>query len=417
MYLLKTYINKLWYFFIYILALFPLLPRGIESVLMISLFLSSLLLYLLGEKYETPKKVIIKVIILSSIFILYVVGLFYSENLKVGLKFVIRVLPIVVFPLIFGIFRRGKLKTKHVRNILNLYVSSIFVGLIFIHIYLFFSTNFKSFTSWEYRNAFEALTDVHGTYYSIWISFGVLILFLKLLKTIHTRKLQLSFLIISVIVYFIYWQIVIGARLPLFISIILLIVSILFNVKKRRFILMSISLLVGIVIGITILKPAYLKKVTELITYDLSLPKGDYQIENRKITSEQIRNGIYYCSFKLIKKSWIFGYGIGDVDDKLQNCYRQDIDSNVYQLFNYNTHNQYIHFLLSSGIIGLFLFIISLVLPLYISYRTSNHLYLLFSFLIIISLFTENVLSRHDGILFYSFFNAIFAFINKDDFL
>lgn len=414
--LIKTYIDKLWYFFIYALALFPILPRGIESVLMISFFLSSLILYLLADKKEITKTEVIKVIILSTIFILYVVGLLYSENLKEGIKLVIRTLPIVVFPLVFGFFRRDKLRSKHIKNVLNLYVLSLFFGLIFIHFYLFYSINIESVPSWEYRNAFEALTGVHGTYYSLWIAFGVLILFFKILKTIHAKNILLTFLIIFILSYFIYWQIVVGARLPLIITIIFLIASISLKIKKKRFILTGITLLIGIVFGITILKPNYLKKVIELITYDFSLPKGDYNIEHKNITSEQIRNGIYYCSVNLIKKSWIYGYGIGDVDDKLQNCYKQEINSNVYQIFNYNTHNQYLHFLLSSGLVGLFLFLISLFLPVYISYQTSNYLYLLLSLLLIISLFTENILSRHDGILFYSFFNSIFAFLNNDKF-
>lgn len=404
--LLNSNIDKFWYFLIYTLALFPILPRGIESVIMILLFISSLLLYLLTDKNKIPKNTRIKVVILSTVFILYVIGLPYSENLKEGFKYIIRALPFLVFPLIFGIFRKGKLKKTHLERVFYLYVFSLLLGLVFSHIYLAVNNNTNS--SWEYRNAFEALIGVHGTYYSLWIAFGVFILFSKIKKAIITKDIKLTIAIIFVIGYFIYWQIVIGARLPLITTILLVTITFLLKIIKKRAVLIGAFLIGSIILGVVITK--------KVATYNFTLPEGNYDIEHKDMTSEQIRTGIYYCAVDLIKNSWIIGYGIGDVDNKLQNCYKEKIKSDVYQTFNYNSHNQYLHFLLSNGLIGLLLFLISLALPIYISYQTSNSLYMLLSLLLIISLFTENVLSRHDGILFFSFFSSIFAFRNNNVF-
>ncbi len=402
------YIDKFWCFLVYILALFPILPRGIESVLMIILFLSSLVLFF-GEDKKVARKEIVRVVVFASVFIIYVISLIYSDNVKEGFSFVVRVLPMLIFPVIFGVFRKGKLKSKHIQNIINIYIIALVLGLIYIHIYL--GINFKATSSWEYRNAFEALTKVHGTYYSLWLAFGVLILFLKIVKAIKAKKIAFAFVFIFILSYFMYWQTVIGARLPLITTVLLLITTIFLKIRKQKIVFLSVLLFA--ILGSVFLKPNYFKKTLNFKAYKFTLPKGDYHIEHKNMTSEQIRMGIYHCSFGLIKDSWVYGYGIGDVESKLQNCYKQKIDSNVYQLFNYNSHNQYLHFLLSSGIIGLLVFLISIFLPIYLSVQSSNYLYLLFSLLLITSFLTENVLNRHDGVLLYSFFNAIFAFQNK----
>ena len=78
------------------------------------------------------------------------------------------------------------------------------------------------------------------------------------------------------------------------------------------------------------------------------------------MTSEEIRAGIYFCSFTLIKESWLFGYGIGDVNDRLNLCYKDKIKSDVYQIFHYNSHNQYLQVFLTGGFFSFLFFIIGL---------------------------------------------------------
>jgi O-antigen ligase len=410
-----AYLDKLWYFLVYTLALFPILPRGAESIIVIGLFFISLIQFLIQkDKESATKREVVTVIIFSTIFFLYVIGLIYSQNLKEGLKYIVRVLPIISFPIIFGLLGKNKLVKINQNYIFNLYILSLILGLIFIQTYLFLNVDINIISNWEYRNAFEDLTGVHGTYYSLWLSFGSLILLTNAIKLFSKKKYLFSILFIILLCYFIYWQIVIGARLPLIITITLLAALLIEKVKSKKIIIAGAMLLFIFISTVIIIKPNYLNRFQELIKYDFSLPDGDYRIKQGEITNEQIRNGIYYCSIELAKKKWLTGYGIGDVNQKLQYCYKAKIDSNVYQIFNFNTHNQYLHFLLSSGVIGLLLFLISLLFPLYLAYRSSNYLYILFSLLIIITLLTENVLNRHDGIIFYSFFNSIFAFLSRN---
>ena len=410
----QDYLKKGLLIFIYTLAFFPILPRGMESVLMIVIFIISAFYYFRFKDHKIAKTQLIKVIVFSLLFLLYLISLTYSSDLKTGVNYLVKVIPVMIFPLIFGVFIPNFLNAKQIKSILNIYVLTIFFGLIFIHTYLFFTLKETILMdNWAYRNAFEALTDVHGTYFSIWIGFGLFIVFIRVSSTIKYRNFILTTFWIAVIVYLIYWQLKLGARLPQILTLMLLVVLFFIKIKKKKHKLLGIFGISIFIISIFLLKPNFVDRLKDLADYDFSLPQGDYNYDFESITNEQIRNGIYFCSFKLIKQSWPTGYGIGDVDEQLQNCYTNKLESNVYTMFNYNSHNQYIHVLLSVGILGLLLFLVSLGLSVYISFKTTHLLYMLFSIFVILSLLTENVLSRHDGILFYSFFNAIFAFSSK----
>ncbi|PID69565.1 MAG: hypothetical protein CR989_00955 [Flavobacteriales bacterium] len=400
-------------YFIYALALFPLLPRGVESVFMISILVLGVIYYVLYQPKSLNKKKLRQVIIFGMLFFIYLLTLTYSENLTRGLKYLKTVLPILIFPVIFGVFLFGTFSKKQIAPVFNIYLFAVFFYLCFIQGYLYFTKDTAMLTDWEYRNAFETLTDVHGTYFSIWIAFALFIAFFKIEQHIKQKKYFSLVLISGITIYLIYWQLKIGARFPQIITVLLLLITFFKKTKKIIYKLVGVMAILFYLAFISYVKPNFLVRMKELVNYNFSLPKGDYNYDFETITNEQIRNGIYFCSLSLIESNWLTGYGIGDVDDELQNCYETNLDCNVYVMFNYNSHNQYFHVFLAAGIIGLLLFIVSLSVSIYVAYSNSNWLYLLFSLLIFFSLLTENVLSRHDGVLFYSFFNAIFAFVGN----
>ncbi len=396
-------IDKLWDYNLYAIALFPLLPRAVESILMLLFFILSIIVFVNKKGSHIEEKVVQKVFLFSSVFVLYVVGSFYSANNKESINFITRTAPLLMFPLAIGVLAKEKINKNRLKNILKTYVISLVVALVCIHLYLYKST--INLPNWEYRKAFEKITDVHGTYFSLWISFGVLILFWNIFNLRKTKKKQIILISIVLISYLVYWQIVLSARLPFLATLLLVLSFFIYKIKNTHLRFYTLLGVIGVCIGLF-----FLNQKTIINKFDFSLPKGDYHLQHRTITSEHIRGGIYHCSFNLASKKLFFGYGIGDVNDTLNKCYVEEIDTNVYQILQYNTHNQYMQIMLSSGIVGLLLFVISLFVALKASYKMQYKLYLLFNVLLIICFMTENILSRHDGVLFYSFFNSIFAF-------
>ena len=117
----------------------------------------------------------------------------------------------------------------------------------------------------------------------------------------------------------------------------------------------------------------------------------------------------WYFTLETGKDTWIFGKGTGDDEDALLGTYRKNnFLEGLYPKFN--SHNQYLQTWLGLGLVGLLIFLLNLFAPLYLAFREKNLLYIIFLILIISFFFTESVLCRQHGVVFYAFFNSLFAF-------
>lgn len=398
-------LKKNTFYILVLISMFPLLPKAAESILMILFFLVSLIVFFKNRNY-CNKTTLFQVFTLSSVFLIYLISALYSENLSEAFNFILRVAPIFLFTLNLGVLN-PIITNKKKKFLLNIYVFSVFIALFIVHVYLNFNVS-GEITSWEYRNAFEEYTKVHGTYFSLWTGFAVLIMLNKIYNLKFNKK---NFIIISlyliVLSYYIYWQFIIAARLPLFVTLFLSFASLLKQFQKRIaififFITITLVLVIGFVNFNTIKNKI-----------DFEIPQGKYELKHDVMKSEDIRVGIYFCSYKIIKQSVLYGIGIGDVNDNLDKCYESEIDSDVYQIFHYNSHNQYVQIILASGLLGLLFFLYNLFILLKLSIKKNDNLFISLNLFLIICFFTENILSRHDGVVFYSFFTAIFYF-NKE---
>jgi O-antigen ligase len=125
-----------------------------------------------------------------------------------------------------------------------------------------------------------------------------------------------------------------------------------------------------------------------------------------------LREAIWRCSMDVVRTYWLTGVGSGDVQDSLQASYerRKFYFASRYNV--YNAHNQFLQETLAYGIIGLLAFIACLLVPLLLYYGDANkQLYVLFLLSFFIICLTESILEISKGIVFYSFFNSIFAFV------
>ncbi|MGJ8743436.1 O-antigen ligase family protein [Polaribacter sp.] len=394
-------VKKIWTTILLLISAFPLWPKAVESFLMILFFILSMSFFFINKKEKLKNKNIKDVFILSSLFIIYGLSSIYSNNNSESLKFLVLSSPILMFPLCFGFFCSNEISTKERTKIKIIYVCSLLLSLVITHIYLEFKMD-GNISNWDYRNLFENYTKVHGTYFSLWISFGILIL----VNELFAIKRSSIFISLSLIIlaYFFYWQFTIGARLPLFITLVL---CTFFLVKKtnKKYKLLFIITLATIVVSFIYLKFDSIKNKIKF-----GMPEGKYELKHKEMTNEEIRTGIYYCSASLIKNSLLFGYGVGDVNDELNNCYKQKIKSDVYQLFHYNSHNQYLQVFLSAGIVGFVFFIFTILSIFKKALINKDKLFLMLNILIFICFITENVLSRHDGVIFYGYFTSLFYF-------
>jgi len=137
----------------------------------------------------------------------------------------------------------------------------------------------------------------------------------------------------------------------------------------------------------------------------------------KSLTIWEPRMVIWPCAYDIITKE-DFGVfnGLASyelVQEKLVNCYDEKIDhpeKRAWFLFiKFNTHNQFLDFLLVSGIIGLFLFLCFFIISLW-KYNNFLSLSLLVSFLLLG--FVENYLHRQVGAYCFGIF-LVFLFQNN----
>jgi len=189
------------------------------------------------------------------------------------------------------------------------------------------------------------------------------------------------------------------------------------------FLLSSKGVLISIFISISIYLILSIKKSFLYITalfflflastvYSPSLSnRVDLFIENysytnsitfeEKLSSTQIRIEIYKCSVNLLNDNWIIGYGLGDINDTLMECYKSTNTSLIEG--HYNAHSQYFSIFLGSGIVGFILFLIFLIFNYKSAFKNKNYFY--FSALILYSIImlVENVLERQSGVIMFAF--------------
>lgn len=129
-------------------------------------------------------------------------------------------------------------------------------------------------------------------------------------------------------------------------------------------------------------------------------------------TGTSIRLVLNKFSFEIIKeeKQYLFGLGMGNLQEKLNakivasGMYTGETGKPGTGFLGYNTHNQYVHTLAESGILGLFGLISLLTYMLMKSFRSRNFLFIFQTVLFIFLGLTENYMEVYfKGTLLFAF--------------
>jgi O-antigen ligase len=171
------------------------------------------------------------------------------------------------------------------------------------------------------------------------------------------------------------------------------------KISLKKTTLISILAILGVSLLTPVLKTRF-KEVFHETTYK----------EINSNNSSSIRYGVYNCVTKVIKNNWWFGYGIGDVQDELLKCYKNE--SKILVDGNYNSHNQYFSYTLSSGVIGAFFLISILISTILVGIKNNKSIIVFIITFYSIALLFENILERQSGIILFMFFLSYFNFKN-----
>ena len=130
---------------------------------------------------------------------------------------------------------------------------------------------------------------------------------------------------------------------------------------------------------------------------------------NQRVEPRILRWGL---AIELIEKSPVIGYGAGSEIPLLQDKYfaKKYYTSYLHRL---NAHNEYMSFMIKSGIWGFVVYILTLVYGFRIAIRKKDIVFFAFMMLLAVVSLSENILDMDKGVMFYSFFFPFFVFISE----
>jgi len=170
--------------------------------------------------------------------------------------------------------------------------------------------------------------------------------------------------------------------------------------KRLRFIAVAACIII-ITSGAILTIPTFRDKYINDMQTDLSPLKSGQNSEPRLARWEAI--------VAVIKASPIIGYGSGSEIMVLGNAFYANklYDSYTQKL---NAHNQYLSFMLKSGLWGLIAYLAVLVYGFRTALKNEDVLFISFMMLIAIVSISENILDMDKGVFFYGFFFSLFLF-------
>tara|TARA_R110000868_G_scaffold111489_1_gene301030 strand:- start:3558 stop:4733 length:1176 start_codon:yes stop_codon:yes gene_type:complete len=226
--------------------------------------------------------------------------------------------------------------------------------------------------------------DFHHIYLSYFLFFG----FISGHQLIQTESLKSKFeriLISFLIISFLIFTILSLSRMAIFCFLLYFLFIMLrhFLKQNKRPKLLFVLIILSSVFAFCQLKP-FAKKMNNL--------------------DKDPRILLFQQAFSVSKEKLFFGYGSkrgGEVFLKKQ---KLDGAKNIYN----NPHNQYLDYLLKGGIFMALSFLIIIYLLLVQYVKNKNKLGLIFIVFFLIQCFTEALLERYRGILFFAIFTTIF---------
>ncbi|MFP4025493.1 MAG: O-antigen ligase family protein [Thiohalospira sp.] len=117
-------------------------------------------------------------------------------------------------------------------------------------------------------------------------------------------------------------------------------------------------------------------------------------------------------AFSIIHDNFWFGTGTGDVQDAFNHQY----EINKSQLSpgkRLRTHNQYVTFFVSFGIVGFLIVLFCMFYPFIQLKGYKNYFFVMFLLIALLSMLNEDTLENQIGVTFFSYFYSLFLFGNR----
>ncbi|PKP25094.1 MAG: hypothetical protein CVU03_09705 [Bacteroidetes bacterium HGW-Bacteroidetes-2] len=406
-------LRVLFFFFGVLLPLSTPLSNGA----LIAVYITIAVLFLLKKIVYQAEKVKLLFLSVLLLFFLCLLSLLIAEDIDKVIKILGRRSAYLLTPMLFILIAQSdleKLKNNSLKGLLLGSVISAFI-LIFKNLTFYFATRpFLSidnelFNFYHTGFQFTAFLDIHPSYLGVYYLLVLSCLFFQ--KPFKNRTLNtFSFIIIILAIIFLASRIVYILTAFLFLIFLLNWTKNLFNTKLGA----TVSIL-GIILLITfslnkLFKDTYLyERITKEAVWELTPNVSESYNTNTKGDSRVSRWG---SALELFYEKPFFGYGVGSEKGLLEKKYLKN--NLLYAAQNkYDTHNQYLSYLIESGVLGLVILLFFLSTNIYFAFKAKDIISALFIVSIALIGLVENFFNNNAGITFIAFFGSVFLFSNS----
>jgi O-antigen ligase len=392
--------NKITYYHLVAFVFFLPFDRLYSELTLISLLLHSIIHV---KKEQLRNLFTLQNGLLTAVFLLGIIALAWSDDKGQSIKDLQRQLAILLLPVIFSLLEINLARYK--KNILLFLAVSCSLTISYLYtdafrIILFYHMPLHTILSVSFINHnFSEPVGIHATYLSLYsaLSLSVVIqYFIEEKKIIRVCMGIMILVLLAGLVQLASKAVLVSALFyccmvfPFFIK---------QPVLRKRIILASFTisaLVIFSIIHIDTLKERYIEAFREdLASTSLGSETAEPRLARWKI------------AWELISKSPAWGHGSGSEKRLLNEKY---FENKLYQsyLLELNAHNQYLSFLIKTGIVGLFVFLAVLIAGTRTALKNKDSVFACFLILVIFVSFSENILDVNKGIFFYAFFFALF---------
>lgn len=395
----KTLYRKIYFILLCLLAIslpFPMLLNNILIIVITAVWLTG---GNFAVRFKRLNEYKIYLLFLS-LFLLLFWGLAFTHNMNEASFRIEKSLPLLLLPLV--ILTSETLNHDQLIFLLKCFIGACFASMIYC---IGMAVYKNSLINYGFELNFFTIEltfpmDIAHVYYGMYLAFanfGMAYIY------IH-RKRQYNIILVALpLIFSLMFMLAITAKMALIalVLISLLIVALTINFKKDFFKVLAAGI---VLLAIILISFKYVKHVknrfVEGFHYSFS------SIENTDKNYSSTRMAPLKCALELIQEHWLTGVGTGDTEDAMTSCYNRN---DLGKLTHYNSHNQYLGFWITFGILGVLILLACFFSPLYLTFRKHQYLYMSFLLLFIICNLSENILERNKGIVFYAFFNSILA--------
>lgn len=336
------------------------------------------------------------------IFILSLFSLVYTCDFGKGIKMIEKILSFSIFFLFVPTLALTK---EQINKMLNLFVvGSLIAFFIFLTIacYHVFDTGSMHIFNPEnlvnenyfFYHRFTIPFDINAVYFGIYLVFSSCVLLNDFPSKNRNVKIKRSVILVILAIGIYLMQ----SFAVLFVYFIVFLVFLINLNKKKKINFKRIVLLALIILlPVTIFYQKAKVFNGEVFEYNI-----EEDVHSANWNSLNIRLAKWECAIEVFKENnLLFGSGVGCTQEKLDEMYlKKNFTIGIAKRFN--THNQYLHYLVTLGILGFAAYLIFLGAAFYKSIISNN--FLLFSIIAIIAIcsVTENIFGLNKGIVFFA---------------